>query len=732
MNHVPVLKKLLVCVSQVRVFSLLIPILLLWVTLPSKAAPLAATALLEGRTYDQGHDAGYIDWSGTVQYVYLTHRDGSSLPANEGGASCNTNCTEWITRLSNGSTASGTFDRDVSYFEVMVGFSRDTAVGNATLRACSSVNTWTLYNTSGIYPGFASMDIPVPAGCRSWSLTASSGYVDYRSIDVYYAALAATATPTASRTPTMTATSTHTPTVTLTPTTSNTPTLTQTPTFTPTYTLTATSTQTPTATYTNTPSPTPTPLQPQITGVIVCDLWGNAGWCRANETLQLSASDPQGFDVVIQGDLNGVPFSCGSSCSLTLPEGTGAANYIALSSSGRTATGTSAWQRDVTAPDLNSGLPPVNGRNGWYVTEVDIMAAATDSISGLSSLSGSLDDGWTWSSFPLHFTEGVYPLIIRAVDVAGNDATVSRTIRIDTMPPIVQIASHSKQEKVSSNVQLSGSIDDTLSGSDGGEISTDGGNIWQTLSMEGGNIWSFLWQSGEVPNGTYKLQVRGRDRAGNVGEAESISLTVDNGSPAVSLTDRWWIWESGLLQVSPGHFPIKSVQVTIRDPQDRWPAIVVELNPNEGPFPVLWDRRFADGTLALSGEYLVQAVACDQNRQCGQDTGRIVIPVVATETITLTPSPTWTATSTPLATSMTVRAVQTSTPVPALITPLPTHVPDSSPPFIPLWQIISLLGLFIVIASASVVDPRPNALRRLSETFKGLSEQTKDDVSDYK
>ena len=56
---------------------LFLPILFLWTSASTHAAPLAAVALQEGRTYDQAHDLGYIDWSGSAQYVYITHRDGS-------------------------------------------------------------------------------------------------------------------------------------------------------------------------------------------------------------------------------------------------------------------------------------------------------------------------------------------------------------------------------------------------------------------------------------------------------------------------------------------------------------------------------------------------------------------------------------------------------------------------------------------------------------------------------
>jgi hypothetical protein len=268
------------------------------------------------------------------------------------------------------------------------------------------------------------------------------------------------------------------------------------------------------------------------------------------------------------------------------------------------------------------------------------------------------------------------------------------------------------------------------SGTDGGELSIDGGITWQAVSMDTEDAWSFAWQSNEVPNGQYTLQMRGLDQAGNVGDPASITLVVDNGPPSVSITERWWIWESGQLKVSSNHFPIANVQVTIHDPNNRWPEVVMDLNPNKVSFPVSWDRRFADGTLAPSGEYPVLAVACDVNELCGQDSGRIVIPMVATSTATPTLSPTATSTLTPTTTSIATQIPPTPTPV--FITHLPEKTPEPVQPSIPLWQILGLLGVFLVIASASVVDPRPKALDRLSETFKMMSAQTKDNLFENK
>ncbi|RJP52993.1 MAG: hypothetical protein C4583_05560 [Anaerolineaceae bacterium] len=327
----------------------------------------------------------------------------------------------------------------------------------------------------------------------------------------------------------------------------------------------------------------------------------------------------------------------------------------------------------------------------------------------------------------MHFTDGSHAVLIYARDVAGNEVTVSKVIRIDTVPPVAQITSHSNGEVVQGDVRFAGSLVDGTSGPAGGDISVDEGNTWQAVSISAGDGWSYIWHSGEVPNGEYTIQMRGRDRAGNVGDVVSVALTVDNAPPAVSITERWWIWEVGVLKVSPNHFPIANIQVTIRDPQKRWKELVLDFDPGKNSYVVKWDRRFGDGTLAPAGKYPVLAVACDVNGLCGQDEGRIVVPDVATSTATLTPSPTATSTLTPSITPVATQILPTPTLV--LETPIPEEIPETTQTFLPLWQIIGLLGLFMVIVSASVVDPRPKALERLSETLKVMSKRTKDDSS---
>lgn len=526
-------------------YPLLASLFLLLLLLTSRLAsarPLNAVSLLEGRTYDQAHNTGYIDWTGTVQYINLIHKDGTSLPPDEGGTYCGAGCREEVTRISNGGEVSGSFDRNTTYFEVMVAFSHDFNVGNAVLSACSATMTYTLYAGPGFnLPGFVSMPMNVPAGCRTWTLTASGGYVDFRSVDVYYVAAPPTATATRTFTPTSTAVFTSTATPTFTPTRTAVPSAT--------YAATSTATWTPTSTATNTATYTP----PQT----------------ATQTVA-------------------------STLTFT-PTNTATATATHTASPSRTPTSTATWT--FTPSPTNTA---------------------------------------TRTALPTSTQTATFTAI------ATNTSTPSRTPTF-------------------------------------------------------------------TPNNT----------------ASPTALPLP---PAVSLTEHWWIWESGILHVTSKTYPIASVKLTINDPQNRWPAVTLEFDPRKESELVVWDRRFADGTLAPSGEYPVQVRVCDDHNLCASAAGRISIPDGVWPTMTPTFIPTTTSTVLPSVTPTSTRIPASPTPGVALSSPTPT-TPTPEPTPWPLWQILGLAGLMIVIASASVVDPRPIALRRLGEALEQISNRNQLDSS---
>lgn len=151
-------------------------------------ADISPEYLKNGRTYDQ--ESAYIQWTGSVSYVSLYHRDQTSLPPSEGGGSCREGCTEQVTRIQSGSSVSGNFTY-LATFNVQVASTGDPAVGTATIRACGqTIWTQNLYSAGAASAGFNNFPSPawnVPtAGDCTWSISASGGYVDFRAVTTSY------------------------------------------------------------------------------------------------------------------------------------------------------------------------------------------------------------------------------------------------------------------------------------------------------------------------------------------------------------------------------------------------------------------------------------------------------------------------------------------------------------------------------------------------------------------
>ncbi|GAP13216.1 hypothetical protein LARV_00967 [Longilinea arvoryzae] len=166
--------------------SLFLAFLLCGVRIASAA--ISPEYLRNGRTYDQ--ESSFIQWTGTVAYVNLFHRDNTSLPPSEGGASCVSGCTEQVTRIQDGSSVSGNFTY-LSTFNIQAANSGDTQVGRVIVQACGQIiYSEDLYAPNQSVPGFVNLPVPawnVPtAGDCVWSISASGGYVDVRAVTTVY------------------------------------------------------------------------------------------------------------------------------------------------------------------------------------------------------------------------------------------------------------------------------------------------------------------------------------------------------------------------------------------------------------------------------------------------------------------------------------------------------------------------------------------------------------------
>ena len=515
-----------------------------------------------------------------------------------------------------------------------------------------------------------------------------------RSVDAIYVAAPPTATPTA----TFTATATFTPT--------NTPT--NTPTFTPTFTPTATFTPTPTFT------PTDTPIPPSISGSVQCGTTGNDNWCLDSADLNLSSSDPQGFSLSINGELNSLPFSCpagNANCTRNLAEGTGSASFWAISAAGMSNIGTASWKLDSVPPAIAPTLPAINGANGWYLNDILADLGASDITSGLASTGISVS-GNPAQPAPVTLSDGVHILDFLADDLAGHRTSTQRTISVDSVPPIL-------------SVQKTGTEGDNgwyLSDVDVQVIASDVTSGVDTIShrVNGG-----AWISGDtilVGEGIPTVEFLVQDRAGNQ-RIISESLSIDQTPPVshfLSPADRDII--SGIAELRGTTNDALSGPARAQYSVDGGDWVPVPGFTAGWVFT--WDTR-----AIRNGEYLIRLRADDiaGNHETVYTAEITLIvdnhapstktPIYIWSSPTPSPSPSPTASATMLPK---VEATQTATAVARMVsTPTPKPViPLERKPLPPIpWKnyLAPTLAFGLLLALLSTIDPRPAALHELEK-----------------
>lgn len=264
----------------------------------------------------------------------------------------------------------------------------------------------------------------------------------------------------------------------------------------------------------------PPPSPPTVSSTVSCTL-GSNGWCVGNAQLIVSASDPQGYALNISGNMGGTPIYCaGQYCAWSLPPAYGgAASYTASASSGLTASGSTNWWYDPIPPLSNISLSGVSGANGWHVSPVTATAGGSDSISGLAAATLSVDGGAAAASALLE--DGVHSILVTARDVAGNTATLTQNISVDTVPPsvvIVESGSAGNEGWYLSETTLTAETEDILSGIASVQHRIDGG-VW----TDGASV--------AVQEGVYVIDFRAFDVAGNE-QTASQGVRVDTTPPA--------------------------------------------------------------------------------------------------------------------------------------------------------------------------------------------------------
>ncbi|MEH7107972.1 OmpL47-type beta-barrel domain-containing protein [Bacillus sp. JJ1764] len=266
---------------------------------------------------------------------------------------------------------------------------------------------------------------------------------------------------------------------------------------------------------------------------------GQDGKYASPVTVSLSASDNDTGVAVTEYRVNGGtwknytgPFSIGT-------DGTYSVEYRSKDNTGNEETVKSisftilypVENPDTEAPATTATINPTqpDGKEGWYISSpVKVTLSASDDMSGVKATLFSLDGGdWKDYSSPVSISdEGQHNFEYRSTDYKGNQETVkSISFRIDTNKPNLSSTLNPAFPDGENGWYVSPVIQ-TVSVSDGGsglshtDYRIDNGD-WQAYS----NSIKF------DTDGTYKVDVRAEDLAGNLNSLQTVTVKLDRVKP---------------------------------------------------------------------------------------------------------------------------------------------------------------------------------------------------------
>ncbi|WNG26175.1 hypothetical protein F0U62_20720 [Cystobacter fuscus] len=209
------------------------------------------------------------------------------------------------------------------------------------------------------------------------------------------------------------------------------------------------------------------------------------------------------------------------------------ATATATDAAGNTATDTSTFRVDTTAPAVTIDAP-ANGGNplNTPVTTVtgtaEIGSKLTVEVGGTTytdvPVSG-IDGSWTITlNSPL--TNGTYTATATATDAVGNSATATSTFTVDTTPPAVAITAPANGGTSSTNVtEVTGTAEP------GSKVTVVvGGTTYSNVPVVNGS-WTVTLNSPLTNGGPYTATASATDAAGNSATATS-TFSVDTQAPA--------------------------------------------------------------------------------------------------------------------------------------------------------------------------------------------------------
>lgn len=195
---------------------------------------------------------------------------------------------------------------------------------------------------------------------------------------------------------------------------------------------------------------------------------------------------------------------------------------------------------DTTAPTVALTAPASSANvRGSSVT---VSANASDNVNvvGVLFQLDGVDLGTEDTVSPYSVTwnttgasNGSHTLTAIARDAAGNTTTSSSVIvTVDNVAPTVSITSPATSTRVTGTINVDATASDNVSVA-GVQFKLDGVNLGAEDTV---SPFTISWDTTTTTDGTHNLTALARDPAGNTTTSSTISVTVDNTGPSVSVT----------------------------------------------------------------------------------------------------------------------------------------------------------------------------------------------------
>jgi hypothetical protein len=198
------------------------------------------------------------------------------------------------------------------------------------------------------------------------------------------------------------------------------------------------------------------------------------------------------------------------------------------------------WTRpDITAPTV-SMTAPANGATVSGTATVSATASDNVGVVGVQFLLDgvALDVEDTTDPYAISWdsttaSSGSHTLSARARDAAGNLTTSEPvSVTIDNTAPTISMTAPANAATVSGMVTVSATASDNI-GVAGVQFLLDGVALGPEDTT---GPYSISWDSTTASSGSHTLSARARDAAGNLTTSATVSVTIDNTAPTISMT----------------------------------------------------------------------------------------------------------------------------------------------------------------------------------------------------